>query len=304
MRLSIVVPVWNRADRVRVALACAERAASELGLEAELLVVDDASTDGAAELVEREFPGATLLRNESNRGFAVTANRGLAAARGELLLLLNSDTELGAPALGALVAALDEEPGLDLVAPRLVDAAGATQASCMAFPTPATALWFGSPLERWFPRARELRRYRLDDFDHRGRREDVQPPAACWLLRRAAWERVGPFDEGLELFFNDVDWCRRLAAAGGRLAYLPGPEVVHHEGSSTSLRPDFVPRWHLDRLRYHRKHHGRAAAALVKLVVTWTYLDWLARNGLRRLAGRDAEPAAPLSRALASFLRS
>jgi GT2 family glycosyltransferase len=304
VRLSIVVPVWNRADRARVALDCAARAVEELGLEAELVVVDDASTDGADELVEREFPGARLLRNERNRGFAVTANRGMAAARGELLLLLNSDTELGAEALGALVAALEAEPGLDLVAPRLTDADGTTQTSCMAFPSPATALWFGSPLERWFPRSRELRRYRLDDFDHRERREDLQPPAACWLLRREVWERVGPFDEGLELFFNDVDWCRRLLDGGGRLAYLPEPWVVHHEGSSTSLRTDFVPRWHLDRLRYHRKHHGRGGAALVKLVVTWTYLDWLARNGLRRLAGRDAEPAAPLSRALASFLRS
>ena len=304
MRLSIVVPVWNRADRVRVALDSASRAVADLGLEAELIVVDDASEDDAAEVVAREHPAARLLRNEVNRGFAVTANRGLAAATGDLLLLLNSDTELGSEALAGLVRALEAEPQLDLVAPRLVDGAGGTLHSCMAFPRRATALWFGSPLERWFPRARELRRYRLDDFDHHSRREDLQPPAACWLLRRAAWERIGPFDEGLELFFNDVDWCRRLVGAGGRLAYLPEPTVVHHEGSSTSLRSDFVPRWHLDRLRYHRKHHGRGTAALLKLVVTWTYLDWLVRNGLRRLGGGDAEPTAPLSRALASFLRS
>lgn len=304
MRLSVVVPVWNRADHVRACLRSVEATLAELDVASELIVVDDGSTDGARELVAAEFPGATQLVNGTNRGFAVTANRGLAAATGERLLLLNSDTEIDAAALRALLAALDAEPELDLVAPALTGPGGELQASCMALPTLATALWFGTPLERRRPDARELRRYRLADFDHRTRREDVQPPAACWLLRREAWRDVGPFDERLELFFNDVDWCRRLARAGRRLAYLPEARILHHEGASTALRPDFVERWHVDRLRYYRKHHGLAGAAWVKLVVGWTFADWWVRNAWRRTLGGDAEPSAPLARAFASFLRS
>lgn len=304
MRLSVVVPVWNRADRVRACLRSVEEALVELDVASELIVVDDASTDGAAQLVAEEFPGATLLVNERNRGFAVTSNRGLGAASGERLLLLNSDTEIDVGALRTLLDALDAEPELALVAPAMLDGRGRLQRSCMAFPTLATALWFGTPLERWQPDSRELARYCLADFDHETRREEVQPPAACWLLRREAWESVGPFDERLELFFNDVDWCRRLALAGGRLAYLPEARIVHHEGASTALRPDFVERWHIDRLRYYRKHHGLLGAAWVKLVVGWTFADWWARNLWGRTLGRAAEPSAPLARAFASFLRS
>ncbi len=304
MRLSVVVPVWNRADRLRTCLRSVEAALAELSLDAELIVVDDGSTDGARELVAAEFPGALQLVNERNRGFAVSANRGLAAARGERLLLLNSDTEVDAQAIGALLAALEAEPELALVAPAMIDGRGRLQRSCMAFPSLATALWFGTPLERWRPDSRELARYKLADFDHETRREDVQPPAACWLLRRDAWETVGLFDERLELFFNDVDWCLRLARAGGRLAYLPEVRIVHHEGASTALRPDFVERWHVDRLRYYREHHGLVGAVWVKLVVGWTFVDWWARNAWRRTLGGAAEPSAPLTRAFASFLRS
>lgn len=280
-RLSVVVPVWNRAELVGACLRSVERAAREVGEELELVVVDDASSDGAAELVEREFPAARLLRNEENRGFAASANRGLAAASAELLLLLNSDTEVEADALGRLVGFLERHPTHAGVVPQLVGPSGEVQPSCMAFPRMATPLFFGTPLERWRPRSRELRRYFQRDFDHVSERDVEQPPAACWLLRRASWEAVGPFDESLELFFNDVDWCRRLAEQGGRLRFLPEARVLHHGGASTAGRADFLLRWQTDRLRYQRKHLGRIAGLFTKLCVGWTFADWWWDHGRR-----------------------
>jgi len=302
-RLSVVIPAWNRRELLRACLVSVERALAGLA-DTEVIVVDDAGTDGGAERVEREFPGVRLLRQRENGGFARAANRGMEEARGELLLLLNSDTELRAEDLRRLLDFLEEHPEYAGAVPRLVGPDGATQRACMAFPSFFTPLFFGTPLERWWPGSPALRRYFLRDFDHLSDRDVEQPPASCWLLRRSAWSRVGAFDERLELFFNDVDWCRRLAAAGGRLRFVADAVVLHHGGASTARREDFVVRWQTDRLRYVAKHHGRAGKVFTKLCVGWTFAAWFTGTALRRLRGRTGEPVGPLSRAFAAFLRA
>jgi N-acetylglucosaminyl-diphospho-decaprenol L-rhamnosyltransferase len=301
--LSVVIPVFNELELVRACLRSVLESLEELRLEAEVIVVDDASTDGARELVEQEFPGVRSIAHENNRGFAVSANRGLREARGELLLLLNSDTEVDARGLLTMLNELRDHPECSAVAPRLVDDQGATQHSLMALPRLSTALYFGTPLERLLPDSAELERYFARDLDHELSSEVAQPPAAAWMLRRAAWERVGEFDEQLELFFNDVDWCLRFGEQGGRFRYLAEATVVHHGGASTRHRADFVPRWQADRLRYYRKHFGRTGVAWVKLCVSLTFADWCVRNSWRRMLGRASEPLGPTSRAFAAFLR-
>lgn len=303
--LSVVIPLWNQRA---LALACVRSVLEAVGgrEDVEVIVVDDASTDGAPEAIEAERPEVTLLRAESAtpRGFAHAANRGMAHARGELLLLLNSDTELARADLDRLVAFLERNTAYSGAVPRLVNPDGSPQRACLAFPRWYTPLFFGTPLQRWWPRSFELRRYFLEgERDASGDRDVEQPPAAAWLLRRSAWERVGAFDERLELFFNDVDWCRRLAVSGGGLRLLESATVLHHGGASTAGRADFVPRWHTDRLRYVAKHHGRLAKAFTKLCVTWTFLDWSGRELLGRLRGRRGEPIGPLTRAFVGFLR-
>jgi len=301
--LSVVIPVWNQRDLVRACLRSVLEATSGLA-ESEVIVVDDASSDGAAELVEEEFPGVRLLRNEAGRGFAHTANRGMARARGELLLLLNSDTELARADLEGLIGFLEEHPDYSGAAPRLLNPDGTTQRACLAFPSWRTPLFFGTPLERWWPSSPELRRYFQRELDYTRDFDVEQPPAAAWLLRRSAWREVGELDERLELFFNDVDWCRRLAAIGGRLRFLAGCTVLHHGGASTAGRSDFVSRWHTDRLRYVAKHHGALAKGFTKLCVSWAFADWWAAALLRRLRGRGGEPLGPLSRDFLGFLRA
>lgn len=301
-KLSVVVPVWNRKELVGTCLDSLRDAL--VGMDAELIVVDDASTDGAAELVRASFPEARLLVNEENRGFARTANRGAREARGELILFLNSDTEVRRGELEKLVALLDERPELDAVAPRLVGPRGETRNELMGLPRLATVVWWGTPLGRWRPRAAELARYSGARLDPEVDQEGAQAPAAAWLVRRHAWDRVGSFDEELELFFNDVDWYRRLMDCGGRMLYLASASVVHHGGASTAQRADFVERWQTDRLRYYRKHHGRTGAAWVKLWVGVTFADWWVRNAARRMLGRAAEPTGPTTRAFGAFLRA
>jgi GT2 family glycosyltransferase len=299
---SVVIASWNTRELLR---ACLGSLARSHARPLAVIVADDASGDGSADLVAREFPDAELVRRATRGGFAPATNAGLARARGEYALLLNADTELDPDALGTLEAWLARHPEYAAAAPRLVHPDGTTQRACMRFPNLWTPLFFGTPLERWFPRSRELERYFLRDFDHEHEADVEQPPAACLLVRRAALERVGPLDERLALYFNDVDLSKRLAAAALRTRYLPAARVLHHVGASTRQRPDRLEAWHADRLAYYRKHHGRLAGVWVKLCCVFAWSGWVVTQLARGLSrGRRAEPLGPVTRSLARLLVS
>ncbi|MCA8980534.1 MAG: glycosyltransferase family 2 protein [Planctomycetes bacterium] len=300
MKLSVVITSWNTRALLRRCLDSV--AAATDGLDAEVIVVDNGSADGSAELVAMRYPSVVLLRNAENLGYAIATNQGARAARGEYLLLLNSDTELDRSALDALIGWLDQRGDYAGAAPRLLESDGSVQRACMRFPRRRTAFAFGTPLERARPRSRELDRYYARDFDYERDGDVEQPPAACLLLRRSAWDELGGMDESLWLFFNDVDLCARLAEGGGRLRFIASATVRHVGGASTARFTDFVPQWQGDRLRYYRKYFGAAGVACVKLAVTWTYLDWALRTAWASLRGKPADSLAPTSRAFASFL--
>jgi len=300
-RVRVVVPSWNVRDLLRECLAAL---AASRGVELETVVVDDASADGSAAMVAREFPAVRLVELERNVGFAAACNEGLRGLRAPYALLLNADTRLDPDALARLVAFLEGHADYAAAAPRLVHPDGRTQRACMAFPRLATALWFATPLERWFPDSRELARYFARGLDPELECDVEQPPAACLLLRASALEGLGegPFDERLVLYFNDVDLSLRLARAGWRTRYLPDARVVHHVGQSTRQVPERLLRWHLDRLAYYRKHHGRAAGLLLKATALWSFADFALRQWTGPLRGATPEPLAPVARSLGGLL--
>ena len=300
-QVAVVIPSWNTAALLARCLKALERST----LECETLVVDNASDDGSAQMVARDFPQVALLRNPINEGFAKACNQGLRASRAPLVLLLNSDTEVAEDAIALLARFLDSRPEYAAAAPRLIDQGGGTQRACMNLPNWSTPLWFGTPLERWFPRSAELARYFARDFDYERDGDAAQPPAAALLLRRSVLEALGGLDESMRLFFNDVDLSRRLLAAGWRTRYLCGARVGHVGGASTQAAPDLLERWHLDRLAYYRKHHGRIGGAWVKCCTSLAWLDFALRASLERVLPREQripQPLGPTTRAFVRFL--
>jgi len=289
--LSVVIPSWNTKDYLAACLAHLAAAAKPT---TEVIVVENASQDGSSEYLRAEHPEITLIQNEKNEGFARGSNQGMRVARGKYVLLLNTDTEVFPDAIERLVRFLDEHPEHGAVAPRLVHRDGRTQRTVQEFPTLKTALYFSTPLERWFPESQELRRYFMRDWDQESSRDVDQPPAAVLLLRRSVLERVGLFDEELWLFYNDVDLSRRIRAAGFRTHYLAEAKVVHHVGGSTSKFRDFVAVWQRDRLRFYRKHYGRTGKWWLKGCITFTFADWVAQRLIERLRGRASEPVGPM----------
>lgn len=299
--LSIVILSWNTKDLLRACLDTVV-AADKPGAT-EIIVIDNDSKDGSADMVAEAFPSVLLERNDVNEGFAKGCNQGIRRARGRYVLLLNSDTELGEGALLEMHTFLEEHPDYGAVAPKLVSPDGTTQRCCQAFPRMRTTFFFSTPFERWMPNSAELKRYFLRDWDHEDERDVDQPPAAVLMVRSSVLEEVGHFDEDLWLFYNDVDLSKRMAAAGWKTRYLADTRVLHHIGASTKQFGDFVLEWQRNRLAYYRKHHGWISGPWIKACVTTVWLDFVGTQLWRKVRGKPADPLGPLTSAYFRFLR-
>lgn len=225
--LSIVVPVHNRGDLARACLAALARWTTPL----EVIVVDDGSTDPEVETLRRENPTLSWLRNPSALGFSGAVNRGLAAATGDVLLLLNSDAEVTEGGDHALLSGLTLSDGrgrrAGAVAARLIYPNGRPQWSGGRFPTLPWLFALASGLGR----GSRLRLRRTAPSGFRGGPVDWAPGAAM-AIARDAYETVGGFDEDYAHYAQDLDFCQRLALAGRSVHVLADWIVVHHLGGS------------------------------------------------------------------------
>ncbi|HOJ20777.1 MAG TPA: glycosyltransferase family 2 protein [Armatimonadota bacterium] len=299
MNLSIVIVNWNTRSLLRACLRSLEAAGDLAGIEHEILVIDNASADGSAEMTRQEFPRVTLIANESNLGYAAATNQGFAAARGESILLLNPDTEVPPGALRVLMETLAAHPDAAAVAPRLVDPDGTVQRSVRGFPAPWALLAELSGLARLFPRCRCLGAYRMRYWNHDDERRVDQPMASCLLIRREALEAVGPMDEEFPIFGNDADWCYRAWAAGWSIYFTPRAEIVHHGGASTSqVRRAMFRETERGLTHFYRKHYrGRAGVLGYLLALAAIHAGTAARIlvfDARAALGKS--PAAPPAR--------
>jgi GT2 family glycosyltransferase len=300
-QVSVVMLSWNTAELTSIALRHVFASQPPPG---QVIVIDNHSADGSADRIAAEFPAVELVRNPCNEGFAIGCNQGMRLARLPYVLLLNSDTEVAPDAIERMAGFLAENPAYGAVAAHLIHPGGGTQRTCNRFPNLWTPLFWGTPIERWFPDSFELRRYFMREWDHASSRDVEQPPAAVLMLSRAAIERVGMFDERLWLFYNDVDLSKRLAQAGLRTRYLAEARVVHHVGASTKKFAAFVPEYQRNRLVYYRKHHGRLAGLWLKACVVLSFLDFAWAQRRARQRGEPAQEVAPVRAALREFLRS
>jgi len=271
-RLSICIVNWNTRDHLRECLRSIADTARELAPE--VIVVDNASADGSAAMVRQEFPAVTLIANDENLKYARGNNQALERARGELKLLLNPDIVVLEGALEELLAAADRHPRAGAIAPKLVNPDGSLQLSCRSFPGPDVVLYETLCLSQLLPRSRRFGKYRMSWWSYDTEMTVDQPMASALLLRAAALEEVGRFDEGYPIFFNDVDLCRRLWDAGWEVWFTPDASMIHHGGAATGqVRPQMIAESHHSLLRYYEKHYrGRvnpvayhAARALVRL---------------------------------------
>jgi hypothetical protein len=288
VELSIVVVSYNGREYLRRCL----RSLLEhtRGLEYEVVVVDNASQDGSADMVAAEFPSVRLLRRPSNAGLSTALNQGIRLSGGEMVVLMNPDVELRDNPFPAMARYLRDHPEVGIVGPRILDDDGSLQLSCRRFPT-FSVVFFNrySLLTRLFPRNPFSTRYLMTDFDHSGAAEVDWLSLACWMAPRRLFDEVGFLDESYFLYNEDVDFCQRLHRAGRKVVYFPEVSVVHRIGASTSTLPSrSVIERHRSMWRYYRKYMRRGflldGPVLCGIAVRCAYT--LAFNHVKRLRRR------------------
>ncbi|HET91969.1 MAG TPA: glycosyltransferase family 2 protein [Chloroflexi bacterium] len=282
MDLSVVVVSWNVCDLLRRCLRSVTRTRS---LSCEVIVVDNASTDGSIAMLQAEFPQAWVIANTDNRGFPAANNQGLAVAQGRYVLLLNPDTEVVGDGLATLVAYADAHPDVGIVGPQLLNPDGSVQSSRRRFPTLMTAFFESTWLQPHAPRRLLEQYYVLDRPDDAILDVDWLKGAAL-LARREAVAEVGEMDASFFMYSEELDWCRRFREAGWRVVYLPTARIVHHEGkSSEQVLPARHVHFQTSKVQYFRKYHGRFVAEFLRWFLLGNYVWQLTVEAIKWLIG-------------------
>ena len=262
--ISIAVVNWNTRERLLKCLHALRAEAACLALE--VIVVDNGSYDRSAQAVQEQFPEILLLANRENRGFAAGINQALQRAQAPFWVLLNPDTQIQPGALQILVQDLEAHPEAWVVGPKLLNTDNSLALSGRRFPT-LTRTWLEGLLPRkardsdWWKRTVFGRL----DFDVPVEVDEVS--GACFMARQEVFKKIGFLDERFFIYFEEVDWFMRLAAAGGKVRYQPRARVFHQGGAATGrMKNKGILFNYRSQFKFWRKYRGRRGEVLVRMI--------------------------------------
>lgn len=285
MAISVILVTYNPGALLEKCFDALNDEGSEL--RTEIIVVDNNSSDGTPDLIEKRYANFRLIRNADNRGFAAATNQGLAIAQGEFLLLLNPDVVLSSGTLTRLVAFLSQHSDIGIVGPRTYDDKGNVALSAYRAQTALAVLARYLRLHIVFPIGRLQRRVTTS--------HSATPPfqvgwvqGSCLMMRREVYETIGGLDEGFFLFDEEPDFCERAQKAGWATYYLPSARITHHESSSVSkYHLTRIRHYHLSPLHYFRKRDRPGSVLLLKLGFTIEMVVKIALRSLQLLRYED-----------------
>ncbi len=229
--LSIIIVNWNTKDYLADCLESVKDNTTNISYE--IIVVDNCSSDGSADMVGQNFPEVLLIRNEENVGFGRANNQGLSRAGGKYILFLNSDMAVNETCLDRMFGFMEENPDIGASACKLTYPDGRLQHSCRQFPSFKVYFLIILGLRSLFPSLKVFRRYLMLDWDHSDTREVDQIMGSFMFMRRSALDQVGSFDERFWMYFEEVDLCLRLKKAGWKIVHYPQASAVHFLSKSS-----------------------------------------------------------------------
>lgn len=271
MDVSTVIVNWNTCDILRNCLASLY--AKTRDVEFEVIVIDNASSDGSVDMVKSEFPQAELIANTENRGFAAANNQGIAVAQGRYVLLLNSDTVVLDGAIDKVVAFADTYPKAGITGCRVLNEDKTLQLSCFMFPSVLNMFLLTTYLHKLFPKSKLFGRSRMTWWDGSDIRE-VDVVTGCFMLvRQEAIKQVGMMDEGFFMYWEETDWCYRFKRAGWKIMFTPCGEIIHLGGvSSKQVKPKMVRQWRKSMLLFFKKHKSPLAYVSAWILIALFFL--------------------------------
>jgi N-acetylglucosaminyl-diphospho-decaprenol L-rhamnosyltransferase len=285
--LALVVVNFDSGDHLRNCIAQLRPAAGSTPVQ--LVVVDNASTDGSEAGVTEIDPEVLLLENSQNKGYGRACNQGFAATEAPFVCFLNPDIVPEPKSLSRMLQAIADRPEVGVLGPRLVNPDGSTYPSCRVVPKLGVAV--GHAVFGLFSDGnRFTRAYKLMDVDHNSELVVEWVSGAAMLVRREAFEQVGGFDEGFFMYVEDLDLCARIREAGWKSLYYPGATMLHHVAGSSRRYPyKMIRHHHFSLIRYFsRRLKGPlkllvpfvSAGLLGRMLIAWAEL--FLRRGARR----------------------
>jgi GT2 family glycosyltransferase len=278
MDVSIIIVNWNTKAILRDCLDSIYRQTKKLSFE--VIVVDNASSDGSGEMVKKEFLNAALIENSKNHGFAAANNQGIALARGRYILLLNSDTAILDGAIEKAVSFADAHLEAAVVGCRVLNPNMTLQPTCFMFPSILNMLLSCSYLYKLFPKSKFFGRERMTWWDRDDVRE-VEVVTGCFMLvRQEAIQQVGIMDEQFFMYGEETDWCYRFMQAGWKNMFTPNAQIIHLGGQSTEqVKKAMTIQKRKSVLQFIKKHNSthayRSACVLTILFFAVRLPVWL-----------------------------
>lgn len=269
--ISVVIVAWKAKCYLELCLNSLAEAPPTRSLE--VFVVDNASGDGTAEMVESAYPWVKLIKSAENLGFSRGNNVAIRQCRGRYVALVNPDVIVFPGCLDALADFLDENPRAGNVGPRVFNPDMTQQSTCRRFPTLWNNFCSATRLEGIFKGSRFFAGEHMFYFPH-DRTLQVDVIVGCFsMIRREALDQVGLLDEDLFMYGDDVDWCRRARNAGWAMYFYPGARAIHDRGKTTAPYPvRFALAQQRSVLRYWRKHHSRVEVLGIRSIMLFHHV--------------------------------
>ncbi len=263
--ISIIIVNWNTREILRDCLNSVHEQTE--GISFEVVVVDNASVDGSAGMVQEKFPQVILIENTENRGFAAANNQAIEVAKGRYVLLLNSDTIILDNAIAKTMKFADENPDAALVGCKVLYPDGRLQTNCFMYPSALNMFLSATYLSKLLSRNRFFGRACMEWWDYSDARE-IEVNTGCYsLVRREAIDQVGVMDERYFVYGDDADWCYRFKKAGWKIMFTPEPQIIHYHGKTTKHKKrEFQLQLFGSKLIFILLHRGRMAFMLARLM--------------------------------------
>ena len=264
--VSIIIVSWNARQHLLNCLNSVVDTAD--GYSQEIIVVDNGSSDGSCEFVEKEFPHVRLMKNKDNLGFARANNIGIRESTGRYLCLVNSDVVVLDGCIEGLVKCMDSNPTVGIAGPRILNPDRSLQVTCRHFPSIWNNLCQATGLNKVFPKSAFFSEPLMKYWDHDSVRSVDVMSGCFWMVRRQATDEVGLLDEDFFIYGEDIDWCKRFHKAGWDVMFYPEAEAIHFGGASSSNAPvKFYLEMQKADLQYWRKHHGKSGQLTYWMIV-------------------------------------
>lgn len=255
MDLSIIIVSFNTKELLAQTIKSVIDAVRNINYE--IIVVDNASSDGSSEMIKKEYKNVRLIQNEANKGFANANNKGINLSTGKYILLLNSDTVVLKDCIEKCVKYLDINDDIGGLGCKVLLKDGELDHACKrGFPTPEASFYYMLKLDKLFPNKRHFGKYTLNYISEDDINDVDSLTGAFMMVKKEVIDKIGLLDEDFFMYGEDIDWCYKIKEAGWRVVYYPEASIVHYKGaSSKKKRFKTIYEFHRAMYLFYNKHY-------------------------------------------------